>query len=76
VRAGFGGVVEVTFSTDDAVTQDALAGACALSGGGRAGLPASPLPPSVRWYSEPPEAGAAVACMRQHREVLRVLLPR
>ena len=75
VRAGFGGVVEVRFSTEDPAAQDALASACGLSGGRRAGLAASPLPPSVRWYTEPADAGAAITCMRGHQAVLRALLP-
>ena len=74
-NAGFGGVVEVTFCTDDAAIQDASARGCGLTGGKRAGLATSPLPPSIRWYPEPPDAGAAVACMRSQKSVLRVSLP-
>ena len=74
-NAGFGGVVEVTFSTDDAASQDALAKECGLTDGARAGLATAPLPPSVRWYPEPPDVDAAIACMRSKESVLRVLLP-
>ena len=65
------GVVEVTFTTEDTLAQDALAGRCGLGGGRPAGI----LPPSVRWYTEPLEVEAAVACVRQHREVLVVVRP-
>jgi hypothetical protein len=74
-QAGFGGVIEVTFATDDAATQDRLASACGLSGGRRAGLVASPLPPSVRWYTEPTKPDAAIGCMQRHEAVRRVLRP-
>jgi hypothetical protein len=74
-QAGFGGVIEVTFLTDDAATQDQLASGCGLSGGRRAGLPASPLRPSVRWYTEPADPEAAIACMQRHEAVVRVLRP-
>ncbi len=74
-QAGFGGVIEVTFATDDATTQDRLASACGLSGGRRAGLAASPLPPSVRWYADPADPEAAIGCMERHEAVRRVLRP-
>lgn len=74
-QAGFGGVLEVTFSTEDATVQDALGSACGLSDGRRAGLAASPLPPTVRWYPEPSDVDAAIACMELQQGVLRVLLP-
>lgn len=74
-QAGFGGVIEVTFATDDAATQDQLATACGLSDGRRAGLVASPLPPSVRWYTEPTNPDAAIGCMQRHEAVRRVLRP-
>jgi hypothetical protein len=70
-QAGFGGVIEVTFMTDDAATQDQLASACGLAGGRRAGVPASPLPPAVRWYTEPADPATAIACMRRHEAVTR-----
>lgn len=75
-NAGFGGVVEVKFSTDVATAEDALARDCGLTGGERGGLATAPLPPSSRWYPEPPDAGAAVACMRRQESVLRASLPR
>ena len=74
-NAGFGGVVEVTFSIDDAVSQDALARDCGLTGGKPAGQATAPLSPSIRWYSEPPDAGAAIVCMRRQKSVLRASLP-
>ena len=72
---GFGGVIEVTFSTDDAAVQDAAAGNCGLPEGRAAGLAAAPLPPSVRWYPEPADADAAIECMRRQEQVLQVLRP-
>jgi hypothetical protein len=74
-RPGFGGVVEVTFLTDDATTQDDLASPCALLGGRRAGLPASPLPPTVRWYDAPDDVEAAIDGMQRYDAVRRVLRP-
>ena len=75
LQAGFGGVVEVTFSTEDATVQDALGSAGGLYDGRRAGLPASPLPPTVRWYPQPSDVDAAIACMERQQGALRVLLP-
>lgn len=72
---GFGGVVQVTFSTDDPATQDAAAEACGLTSGTRAGLADAPLPPTVRWYPKPSDSAAAVACLEDQESVLRVSLP-
>ncbi len=74
-QPGFGGVIEVTFLTDDATTQDRLASACGLSDGRRAGLAAYPLLPSVRWYADPADPEAAIGCMERHEAVRRVLRP-
>lgn len=77
-QAGFGGVVEVTFATQDATAQDALARECGLVDESLIPLTATPpsLPPQVRWYQEPPDADAAIACMKRQQDVLGVLLPR
>lgn len=75
VQAGFGGVIEVTFSTDDAAAQDAAAIKCGLVSGSRAGLAAAPLPPSTRWYPDPTDPDAVLACLREQPLVLRALRP-
>ena len=78
LRPGFGGVIEVTFSTDNAAVQDALASECGLFlARPLTGVAASPpgLPPGVRWYPKPSDGDAAIACMRQQEAVLRVSLP-
>ena len=76
-RPGFGGVIEVTFSTKDAAVQDALATECGLLDRPITGVAASPpgLPPGVRWYPKPSDVDAAIACMRRQEAVRRVLLP-
>ena len=76
-QAGFGGVVEVTFSTKEAVVQDALARECGLFDGRLAPLTVTPpsLPPRARWYPQPPDVEAAIACMERQQDVRRVLLP-
>lgn len=74
-EAGFGGVVQVTFSTDDPAAQDAAAKVCGLTRGTRAGLANAPLPPAVRWYPKPSDSAAAVACLEDQESVLRVSLP-
>ena len=76
-QAGFGGVVEVTFSTKDAAVQDASARECGLFDGRVTPLTATPpsLPPRVRWFAKPPDVEAAIACMERRQDVLRVTLP-
>jgi hypothetical protein len=77
-RPGFGGVIEVTFSAEDAAVQDALATECGLVARPLSGVAASPpgLPPGVRWYPKPSDVDAAIACMRRQEGVRRVSLPR
>lgn len=76
-QAGFGGVVEVTFSTEDTAVQDAVAAGCGFRDGRLSELAAAPpaLPPRVRWFPKPPDLAAATACLERQQDVLRVLLP-
>jgi hypothetical protein len=76
-QPGFGGVIEVTFSAEDAAVQDALATECGLVARPLTGVAASPpgLPPGVRWHPKPSDVDAAIACMRRQEGVRRVSLP-
>lgn len=74
---GFGGVLEVTFSTEDAALQDALATECGLVARPLSGPAASPPPllPGVRWYPKPTGVKVAISCLERREAVRRVSWP-
>lgn len=76
-QAGFGGVLEVVFETDDAAVQDEIAAGCGLSTAQPEVAQGAGLQPTVRWYTKPdPEELEAIrTCLAQQDLVRRTVLP-